>query len=115
MPPLGRFRGGRILCAPHISADPRQLLAGEHVDHPPAPDGADAGDHSLTRPDGADDRGAGGEREGGEDCERARRGIGRNEGDEPPLIGDIERIEAEQFAGGGDVLADRNRGLHDID
>ncbi len=50
-----------------------------------------------------------------QDLERALGVCGRDEGDEAALVGDVERIEAEQLAGRAHVLAHRDRALVERD
>ena len=41
--------------------------------------------------------------------------VGPDEGDEPAFVGDVERIEPEDLAGGGDGFADRDLAFVDRD
>src|ERR1017187_6789335 len=83
-----------------ISTDPRQLVAGQHVDDAGGAERRVHGDESGVASDHfADDGGLGAERmpaHGGEDCIGRGR---RDDGDELPLVGYIQRVQAQNFAG----------------
>src|ERR1017187_48767 len=83
-----------------ISADPRQLVAGQHVDDAGGAERGVHGDESGMASDHfSDDSGFGAKRmaaHGGE------RGFGRgyrDDGDELSLVGYIQRVQAQNFAG----------------
>ena len=74
----------------------------------------------VTRPgspghDAADDAGSAAERMRPHRSQRIPRLLGRNNGDDLALVGEIERIEPENFAKPPHFLAKGRRGLVDLD
>src|ERR1017187_7050070 len=99
-----------------ISADPRKLVAGQHVDDAGGAERRVHGDESGMAPDHfADDGGLGAQRmaaHGGE------YGLGRgrrDDGDEFSFVGYIQRVQAENFAGSAHPLVDGEGGFADGD
>jgi hypothetical protein len=93
-----------------VSADPRQLLAVQHVDNALDTKGATTRDlpgrPSTHR---ADDGGGAGHRVPPQQRDGPGRILGRDKGDEASFISYVERIEAEKLAGRGDLGAHRDR------
>src|ERR1039458_2645279 len=99
-----------------ISADPRQLVAGQHVDDAGGAEGRVHGDESRMALDHfSDDRGLRAERmpaHGGEYRFGRRR---RDDGDQLPLVGYIKRVQAQNFAGPAHAVVYGEGGFADGD
>ena len=92
------------------SADARQLLARQAVDDAPAAERSDHLHEPALIGDGlADDRGVAAERMSLHRHKRGRSACGRDHCDQLALVGDIERIEAQEFAGCGHFGLDRDQ------
>ena len=88
----GPFRGSAL------SADPRQRVPDEHVDDPAAAEGSVKEDKSRRfRLNLADDRGVDAKRMAAETRQCIVRRLGRHDGDELPLVRDVERIDPEDL------------------
>lgn len=88
-----------------VLANPRELFAGEHVHHAGAADAGFHGDHpGVILNHAANDPGMASERMRAHGGERIPSVLFRNYGIELAFVGDVQRVQAEHFAGGFDFL-----------
>src|SRR5450759_3089640 len=98
------------------SANPRELVAGEHVDDSGGAEGGLHGNHGgMPAGHRADDGGVAAQRVVAHGVEHGADDLGGHDGDEFAFVGDIERVEAEEFAGAADHFADGDGGLVEFD
>src|SRR5664280_1048649 len=94
------------------SADARQLLAGEPVDDALATDpGHHAHEERRVGDHFADHHGLAAERMAAKDAEQTRGVFCRRDCDKLALVGNVQGVETEQFAGPEHFRLDRNGGF----
>src|SRR5580700_894049 len=102
-------------CFQDHSADSGQLLAKEYIDDAGASDIGLHEDHAAgLLDDFSDDAAVGAEGMGLHGGEDAVCDLGRDDGDDFALVGDVEGIEAEHFTGSANGFADGNVGLAQV-